>query len=235
MLFYIQKGDIFKIDGIKNYAHGCNCAGAMGKGIALQFRNKFPQMYEQYKALCKNHKFVGGDVFKYQYKNDGFIYNLGTQRTWMEKAEMEFIEKSLRTIMDIAIKDGVQEIAIPAIGAGLGGGNWNEIKDIIKRVSSDYPYVDLYVVEQYNDVETKICYIKKEWEEEKTLFYINFIGDNAVRQIEIHRDEKIFLSTEHPVQGDCFLCDQSLKSLDLSSTDYISKDEFDEVWYSQQL
>ncbi|MCM1489989.1 MAG: hypothetical protein NC095_04095 [Muribaculum sp.] len=41
MVKLIEKGNIFKIEGVTSYAHGCNCAGAMGKGIALQFRAKF--------------------------------------------------------------------------------------------------------------------------------------------------------------------------------------------------
>ena len=42
MIVYIEEGDIFSFSTIKNYAHGCNCAGAMGKGIALAFKEKFP-------------------------------------------------------------------------------------------------------------------------------------------------------------------------------------------------
>ena len=45
MIKFIAYGDIFSISGISCYAHGCNCAGAMGKGIALQFKKRFPQMY----------------------------------------------------------------------------------------------------------------------------------------------------------------------------------------------
>ena len=41
MIRYIEKGDIFRIDGVSSYAHGCNCAGAMGKGIAVQFKSKY--------------------------------------------------------------------------------------------------------------------------------------------------------------------------------------------------
>lgn len=47
MIRYIKNGNIFTLDGINCYAHGCNCAGAMGKGIALQFRSKYPEMYKQ--------------------------------------------------------------------------------------------------------------------------------------------------------------------------------------------
>ncbi len=232
MVYFIQEGDIFKIHQIKNYAHGCNCAGAMGKGIALQFKSRFPDMYEQYRTLCRSNKFAVGDVFRYPYK-DGVVYNLGTQRTWKEKAKMEYIEKSIHTMMKLAVVDGTREIAMPAIGAGLGGGNWNDIKRMISDVASNHPSVDLYVVEQYKDVDINICYIRKEWEEEHTLYYLHFVGDEAVRQIEIMPDKTIYLSIYQPIYGDFLLYDQSIKTLELSSMDYITKNEFEEKWYHQ--
>ena len=229
MVFYIQEGDLFRIPQLRNYAHGCNCAGAMGRGIALQFKHKFPQMYEQYKALCKTNKYVVGDVFKYSYK-DGVIYNLGTQKTWWEKAELEYIEKSLCKMMQMAENDKVTEIAMPAIGAGLGGGNWNEIKQVINNAASTQPSVDLYVIERYADVETNISYIKKLWEDENIMYYFHIVGNEVVRQIEIGTDKTIYLSTEHPIYGEHFLCDQSLESLDFSPADYITKDVFESMW-----
>lgn len=81
MVNYIELGNIFSLNGIWNYAHGCNCAGAMGKGIALQFKEKYPQMYLKYKKLCKDGLFSLGDVFVHDYGN-GIIFNLGTQKTW---------------------------------------------------------------------------------------------------------------------------------------------------------
>jgi len=53
MVYYIEEGNIFQIPQIRNYAHGCNCVGAMGKGIALQFKGRFPEMYEQYKRCVR--------------------------------------------------------------------------------------------------------------------------------------------------------------------------------------
>ena len=85
MIRYIEKGDIFRIEGVSSYAHGCNCAGAMGKGIAVQFKDKYPEMYFEYKLLCKENKFCPGDVFDYDYGNR-HIYNLGTQATWRTRA-----------------------------------------------------------------------------------------------------------------------------------------------------
>lgn len=229
MVYYIQEGNIFKFPQIKNYAHGCNCAGAMGKGIALQFKNRFPQMYMQYKTLCESGNFILGDVFAYKY-GEGVVYNLGTQRTWKEKTELEYIEHSLRKMMEMAKNDGIKEIAMPAIGAGLGGEDWSKIKKIISDVAKNHPYLDLYVVQRYKDVETKINYIKKLWKEGRIIFYFHFIGEEAFRQIEVEKEKIIRLSAERPVCGDHFLCDQDLSQLDFSSEDYITKKEFEKVW-----
>lgn len=85
MVKYLKEGNIFNIEGVMNYAHGYNCAGAMGKGIALQFKEKYPQMFRLYKQKCKTGDFVPGDVFEYNYGN-GYVYNLGTQKNLEDKS-----------------------------------------------------------------------------------------------------------------------------------------------------
>ena len=148
MIQFIERGDIFNIKDVNSYAHGCNCAGAMGKGIALQFKNKYPKMYSEYRAMCKDGLFNPGDVFDYNYGN-GHIYNLGTQVSWKTKARLEYNENSVGRMLELAASDNVTKIALPAIGAGLGGLNWNDVKEILNRVSVNYPDIELYVVEAY--------------------------------------------------------------------------------------
>ena len=105
-------------------------------------------LFYEYKQLCKENKFCPGDVFDYDYGN-GHIYNLGTQATWRTRAKIEYIEKALIQMLELASGDNVTAIALPAIGAGLGGLKWDDVKAIIETVSNDYPNVDLYVVETY--------------------------------------------------------------------------------------
>ena len=155
MINYISKGNIFKIRGVCNYGHGCNCAGAMGKGIALEFKSKFSKMYNAYKKLCLEGKFLPGDVFLYKY-SDGYVFNLGTQKTWRTKATLSAIEKSFNTLFELASKNNIDKIAIPRIGAGLGGLNWDEVKQIIEKTAKKYNSIDLYVVEEFEDIETVI-------------------------------------------------------------------------------
>lgn len=144
----IPQGDLFRLEHATSYAHGCNCKGAMGKGIALQFRERFPEMYKEYKALCKEGKFRPGDLFVYPYGH-GFVYNLATQKTWHDKATLQAIEKSLMQMLEHAMRNDVKSIALPRIGAGLGGLNWEDVKSVIQKVSSIYPMVTLLVVEAY--------------------------------------------------------------------------------------
>lgn len=148
MVYFIEYGDIFEITNVKNYAHGCNCSGAMGKGIAVQFKQKFPFMYEQYKKLCLEGKFKLGDVYKYDY-NEGVVFNLATQQSWKTQAEIKAIEVSLRTMLGIALDKKINQIALPKIGAGLGGGNWVEIKNLIIETANQFEMIDLFVVENY--------------------------------------------------------------------------------------
>lgn len=148
MVHYIKSGDIFQLSEVSCYAHGCNCAGAMGKGIALQFRLRFPQMYEEYHNLCIQGKFLPGDVYTY---TDGTItvFNLGTQKSWRTKATLEYIENALKKMLHKAESLHISSIALPAIGAGLGGLEWEEVKSVINKVSLESPEIDLVVVERF--------------------------------------------------------------------------------------
>ena len=148
MIRYVNEGNIFTIDGIKCYAHGCNCAGAMGKGIALQFKLKYPQMYRLYKKKCIAGTFTVGDVFEYV-TEDEHIYNLGTQKDWKTKADLDGIRKSVSTMLELASQDNIKAIAMPKIGAGLGGLNWSDVKAIIEDAALKYSNIELVVIENY--------------------------------------------------------------------------------------
>ena len=149
MVHYIKTGDIFQLSEVNCFAHGCNCGGALGKGIALQFKLKFPQMYSEYRNLCLQGKFLPGDVYTYQ-EGAVTVFNLGTQKDWRTKATIEYIEKALREMLRIAESLNIQSIALPAIGSGLGGLNWEDVKSVINEVSSHNPKINLYVVEKYS-------------------------------------------------------------------------------------
>lgn len=145
---FIPFGDIFTISGVTSYAHGCNCVGAMGAGIAVQFKRRFPEMYTLYHKMCKHGTFLPGDVFDYHY-GSGHVYNLGTQESWKTSAKLEYIAIAIDRMLELAERCQVPAIALPAIGAGLGGLKWHDVKAVIKNAAKFHPKVTLYVVESY--------------------------------------------------------------------------------------
>ena len=117
------KGDLFCHENLRVLAHGCNCAGAMGKGIAVEFRSRFPLMYEEYKKRCVEGRFRLGDVFYWE-EAGWVVFNLGTQKTWRVKADLSSIDASVRAMAGLAERKGLARIGLPRIGAGLGGLHW---------------------------------------------------------------------------------------------------------------
>jgi hypothetical protein len=73
-------------------------------------------------------------------------------------------------------------------------------------------------------------FIRKYWDEEGILFYVHFQDDYAVRQLEVKSDEKIYLTSEEPINGEYILYDQKLSELDLEDADFITMEEFDLAW-----
>ena len=151
MIKYIENGDIFSLEGVNSFAHGCNCAGSMGRGIAVQFRKKFPDMFKNYRQMCLNGNFLPGNVYDYDY-GIGHVYNLATQQHYCipgQLAKLEYIESSLEKMMLLAEIDKVQSIALPKIGAGHVGLRWQDVKSVIEKVAANHQKVDLYVVENF--------------------------------------------------------------------------------------
>lgn len=130
----LQLAIVGKFDVI---AHGANCFCTMGSGIALQIKQVFP---EAYRADLKT---LRGDVYKLGEFSKVFIkerkltiFNLYTQYETGAKFEYTAFALSLRNMLQVL--KGDEKIGLPMIGAGLGGGNWEQIKKIIVTELSDY-------------------------------------------------------------------------------------------------
>ena len=121
---------MFLAQGADALAHGCNCAGSMGKGIAVEFKARWPAMFERYRELCNEGRFKPGDVFPWQ-EGGVTVFNLGTQKHWRTKASLTAIETALDTMIAMAEERGIETIVLPRIGAGLGKGSWERIKEIL--------------------------------------------------------------------------------------------------------
>lgn len=130
MLELIEKGNIFN-SSCEFLVNPVNCVGVMGKGLALEFKNKYPLNFEIYKKACDNASFNIGNLLIVPVDNK-FIVNFPTKKHWRNKSDLEFIKIGLEELK-VAIKDfNIKSIALPKLGCGLGGLDWNKVFDLIK-------------------------------------------------------------------------------------------------------
>ncbi|MDJ0944585.1 MAG: macro domain-containing protein [Kiloniellales bacterium] len=142
-----SRGDLFATPGLQGLGHGCNCAGSMGKGIAVAFRERWPEMYAAYKERCRDGRFGLGDVFLWE--EDGVcVFNLGTQKSWRSRAELPAIRRAVAETLRLAEARGLAEVALPRIGAGLGGLDWDEVRSLLEELTAESP-VRLLVCEDH--------------------------------------------------------------------------------------
>jgi O-acetyl-ADP-ribose deacetylase (regulator of RNase III) len=141
-------GNLFTYPGLEALAHGCNCMGMMGKGIALEFKNKFPAMFREYRDLCNQKRFHLGCVFTWRADSGLVIFNLATQQAPRVQADLQAIEQSVARMLKKSEALSITTIGLPRIGAGLGGADWEDIKRLLILVG-DSTGINLVVVEQY--------------------------------------------------------------------------------------
>ena len=129
--------------GEKRIAHGVNCLGVMGGGIALQIKERWPNTFLQYKQYCKLNNWSDtmlGEIL-ITGEEDLIIYNMFTQ---FDVSRNKDRNASYDAIADAFSKLEALEkpsLAIPLIGAGLGGGNWHIIAKIINESAPNTPII----------------------------------------------------------------------------------------------
>ncbi len=127
-----RTGDLFAQPDLRALAHGCNCAGAMGAGIAIHFKKRWPAMYAEYKRRCADGRFAPGDVFAWE---DGgvTVFNLGTEKHWRTGATLDFVERSVEALVAECEAREVTAVGMPRIGAGYGGLAWADVEAALER------------------------------------------------------------------------------------------------------
>jgi O-acetyl-ADP-ribose deacetylase (regulator of RNase III) len=119
-----------------------NCVGIMGRGLALQFKKSFPDNFKSYESACKKNEILIGKMFVHETRLPSypkFIINFPTKRHWREVSHIEYIEMGLMDLKQVIENLGITSIAIPPLGCGLGGLNWNHVKPYIEKMFQDSP------------------------------------------------------------------------------------------------
>ena len=141
-----KQGDILEAN-VEALVNTVNCVGVMGRGIALQFKEAFPDNFKAYAAACKRDELQPGKMFvfaRHQLRNPKFIVNFPTKRHWRGQSRIGDIEAGLQSLLCEIRERGIKSIAIPPLGSGLGGLDWGQVRPRI--VNALTPLEDVSVV-----------------------------------------------------------------------------------------
>lgn len=148
MINFLQ-GDITR-DQADALVNTVNCVGFMGRGIALQFKKVFPENNRDYVAACKRQELQPGRMFVHlnsSLAGPRYIINFPTKRHWRGKSRLEDIELGLMDLVRVVQDLGVKSIAIPPLGAGLGGLDWREVRPLVVAAARRLPDTTVRIYE----------------------------------------------------------------------------------------
>lgn len=145
----LTNGDILKDDS-DAIVNTVNCVGIMGRGIALQFKHAWPENFKAYKAACDREEVQPGRMFIYdteQLAAPRYIVNFPTKRHWKGESRMQDIDAGLEALVRDVARLGIRSIAIPPLGSGLGGLEWDEVRPRIEAAMQALPDVRVRLYE----------------------------------------------------------------------------------------
>ncbi len=138
-------GDLF-LSNAQTLAHGCNCKGRMGAGIARDLKAVHPEMFKEYRRRCHKGEFRPGGHYLYK-ESPPWALNLATQDT-TGGARIEFVERCFEDFVGYYEEEGITSLAMPRIGSGLGGLEWEDVKAQICEILGPLP-IPVYVYEDF--------------------------------------------------------------------------------------
>lgn len=139
-MIIFKTGDLLQSEA-EALVNTVNTVGVMGKGIALQFKEAFPNNNKAYMAACKKGELAPGKLFAIWDNNlhsgRKFIINFPTKVHWRNPSKYEYIEQGLDALRDLLGKENIKSVAIPPLGSGNGGLDWAKVKPMIVAKLSD--------------------------------------------------------------------------------------------------
>jgi O-acetyl-ADP-ribose deacetylase (regulator of RNase III) len=138
VISYCQ-GDLLEAD-VDALVNAVNTVGVMGKGIALAFKTRFPANYQAYAAACQRGEVVTGRMFVTETPallGPRWIVNFPTKQHWRDPSRLEWVQTGLQDLRRFLLTQDVKSVALPALGAGLGGLSWPVVRAEIEAALGD--------------------------------------------------------------------------------------------------
>jgi O-acetyl-ADP-ribose deacetylase (regulator of RNase III) len=145
----LTRGNILKADA-EALVNTVNCVGFMGKGIALQFKKAYPDNFESYRKACAVGEVQPGRMHTFDIRsmlNPRYIINFPTKRYWRANSRYKDIESGLSALVAEVRRLKITSIAVPSLGCGLGGLDWNRVRPMIEKAFAPLPDVRVLLYE----------------------------------------------------------------------------------------
>jgi O-acetyl-ADP-ribose deacetylase (regulator of RNase III) len=135
-MLHFTTGDMFETPADIR-VNTVNCVGVMGAGVALAFKNRYPGMFKEYKRECNAERIRPGQLHVWKTLTGDWIINLPTKRHWRQHSSYEDIESGLVALREYLSTFGPVRVALPALGCGHGGLDWNKVSEMIRKHLGD--------------------------------------------------------------------------------------------------
>jgi O-acetyl-ADP-ribose deacetylase (regulator of RNase III) len=150
-MMQFTKGNVLEAD-VEALVNTVNTVGVMGKGIALMFKEAYPENFKEYEAAFKRGDLEIGSVFVHELppKLTGgprWILNFPTKKHWRNKSRVEWVEAGLQDLRRVIEELGIRSIAIPPLGCGHGGLRWADVRRLIQSTLADLDDVAIHIYE----------------------------------------------------------------------------------------
>lgn len=157
----VKIGDMFS-SKCTTIVNTVNCVGVMGKGIALEFKKRFPDMYAQYVGKCKLGEVKPGLPYLYD-SGDAKIINFPTKDHWRSPSRLSYVIDGLDWFVNNYEKYKIDSIAFPPLGCGNGGLTWSVVGPIMYNKLKDLPIeIEIFAPYGTNPKELSVEFLEKE-------------------------------------------------------------------------
>jgi len=146
-----------------------NCEGVMGKGVALEFKKKFPEMFKEYLTMCKSGEITPGKLTVHGGMFDSKkVINFPTKKHWRSPTLVRDIESGLDFFLENYKKWGIEKVAFPPLGCGNGGLTWEVVGPLMYQKLKDIEDIDIEIYAPFGTAEEKLS--KKYLEENENAY-----------------------------------------------------------------
>jgi O-acetyl-ADP-ribose deacetylase (regulator of RNase III) len=144
-----RQGNLLEAD-VEAVVNTVNTVGVMGRGIALMFKERFPENYRTYQAACKAREVCTGEMFvtaSDELQGPRWIINFPTKEHWKAPTRIEWVKSGLVDLVRVIKEKDIRSIALPPLGCGNGGLQWSDVRPLIVSALSDLEGVEVIVYE----------------------------------------------------------------------------------------